>query len=63
MIRELNVPVRTGGELFRSYLMLEPAHAETYVAYLEGEEQWDEAAKLLVSHRVNGVVVEWSADL
>ncbi|KAF4702157.1 Pre-mRNA-splicing factor SYF1, partial [Perkinsus olseni] len=48
MIRELNVPVRTGGELFRSYLMLEPAHAETYVAYLEGEEQWDEAARLLM---------------
>jgi pre-mRNA-splicing factor SYF1 len=43
-----SVPKETALTVFRRYLMLEPDHVETYIAYLQSIGHYDEAAKRLV---------------
>ena len=40
----VQVSQATALNLFRRYLMLEPGHVETFIAYLEKEGRYDEAA-------------------
>ena len=42
-IKDLNVPLTTAKTLFKRYLMLEPDHIETYIAYLISKDDYDEA--------------------
>jgi len=44
-----SVPKETALVVFRRYLMLEPDHVETYIAYLQSIGEYDEAARRLVN--------------
>ena len=46
-ISQAGIPIETALRVYRRYLMLEPMHAEEYIAYLVVNNRWGEAASRL----------------